>query len=119
MLNEVRILTGGAAFALAVAILPGQALAAVAAPTSPTLARGHLSAAPIRSPIASAAGTAPNAVRSASSSAGTITEFPIPDSNNMANGQFVDIAAGPDGNLWFTGSKIGRMTTTGSIGEFP
>ena len=33
-----------------------------------------------------------------------------------------DIAAGPDGNLWFTeilGNKIGRVTTSGAFTEFP
>jgi streptogramin lyase len=36
----------------------------------------------------------------------------------------IDITRGPDGNLWFTeenlfGDKIGRITTSGSITEFP
>lgn len=45
--------------------------------------------------------------------AGTITEFPT-------GGNPQGITAGPDGNLWFTeGNKIGRMTPTGTITEFP
>ena len=42
--------------------------------------------------------------------AGTITEFPIPTISSFPTG----ITAGPDGNLWFTESsvgKIGRITT--------
>src|SRR5438874_556995 len=45
-------------------------------------------------------------------------EFPIP----TAYGRPAWIAAGPDGNLWFTeysGNKIGRITTGGVITEFP
>ncbi len=41
------------------------------------------------------------------SPSGTITEFPVP---NLLS----EIAAGPDGNLWFTedsGNKIGRITS--------
>ena len=43
--------------------------------------------------------------------------FPIPTASPLAFG----IAAGPDGNLWFTESnsnKIGRITTAGVITEF-
>ena len=50
--------------------------------------------------------------------AGVITEFPIPTAGSSPAG----IAAGPDGNLWFTESnanKIGRITTAGVITEFP
>jgi streptogramin lyase len=50
--------------------------------------------------------------------AGTITEFPIPNSNSS----LTDIAKGPDGNLWFTGlisGKVGRITTGGASTEFP
>jgi streptogramin lyase len=49
-----------------------------------------------------------------SAAANTITEFPIPNSNTG----LWDIAAGPDGNLWFTGytsNTIGRMTPGGTI----
>ncbi len=45
-------------------------------------------------------------------------EFPIPTADSLPIG----IAAGPDGALWFTesaGNKIGRITTAGSITEFP
>lgn len=51
-------------------------------------------------------------------SAQTITEFPLPPGSNPSG-----IAAGPDGNLWFTefsvNPKVGRITTAGSITEFP
>jgi streptogramin lyase len=60
---------------------------------------------------------------------GSITEFPVPTANSGSAG----ITAGPDGNLWFTeeiykgtgnnqeiiGSKIGRISPSGSITEFP
>ena len=50
--------------------------------------------------------------------AGRITEYPVPTVASRPDG----IAAGPDGNLWFTeagGNKIGRITPTGSITEYP
>jgi streptogramin lyase len=44
-----------------------------------------------------------------------VTEFPIPTASSVPTG----IAAGPDGNLWFTaGDNIGRITTAGVITEF-
>jgi serine/threonine protein kinase len=47
----------------------------------------------------------------------SITAFPLPTANSSLGG----IAAGPDGNLWFTefANKIGRISTSGSITEFP
>ena len=48
----------------------------------------------------------------------TVTEFPIPTSGSGPQ----DIAAGPDGNLWFTeqaANQIGRITTTGIVADFP
>ena len=48
---------------------------------------------------------------------GTIVEYPIPTASAGPRG----IAAGPDGNLWFTennGNKIGKITTSGSITEY-
>jgi streptogramin lyase len=50
----------------------------------------------------------------------SITEFTVTTANSQPNG----IAAGPDGNLWFTeastlANKIGRITTAGVITEFP
>ena len=45
--------------------------------------------------------------------AGAITEYPIPTSNSNPAG----IASGPDGAIWFTetnGNQIVRMTTDGS-----
>ncbi len=50
-------------------------------------------------------------------SVGQITEFSVP----TAASQPFSIAAGADGNLWFTeqtGDKIGRITPTGQITEF-
>jgi virginiamycin B lyase len=48
----------------------------------------------------------------------SVTEFPLPNANSLPSG----ITLGPDGNLWFTetgANKIGRITTTGVITEFP
>lgn len=48
----------------------------------------------------------------------TFTEYVIPTDNSEPN----NIAAGPDGNLWFVeenGQKIGRITPAGIISEFP
>jgi virginiamycin B lyase len=57
--------------------------------------------------------------------AGAIREFPLPNTENLP----IDIAAGSDGNLWFTEEKkgndtlvsgpIGRITPAGAIWEFP
>src|SRR5262245_53666502 len=48
-----------------------------------------------------------------------ITEFPL----SPANSAPLSIAAGPDGNLWFTElnnpDRIGRMTPAGVVTEFP
>src|SRR5262245_55081468 len=47
-----------------------------------------------------------------------ITEYPVPTAERDLTG----IAAGPDGNVWFTefsGNKIGRITPNGVITEFP
>jgi virginiamycin B lyase len=49
--------------------------------------------------------------------AGNVTEFAVPTSASELD----EVAAGPDGNLWFTeynGNKIGRISTSGSIIEF-
>jgi streptogramin lyase len=49
---------------------------------------------------------------------GAITEFPLPPSHLPARSN--GIAAGPDGNLWFTepAGIIGQMTTSGALTEF-
>jgi streptogramin lyase len=50
--------------------------------------------------------------------AGVVTEFPLPGSRC---GGAAYIAAGPDGNLWFTefcDTRIGRITTAGVVTEF-
>ena len=47
-----------------------------------------------------------------------ITEYAVPSAATRPNG----IAAGPDGNIWFTedtGKRIGRVTPSGAITEFP
>jgi streptogramin lyase len=59
---------------------------------------------------------------------GEITEFPLPTSSVEFSPSVPDsfsgptsIAAGPDGNLWFTeqaADRIGRITTSGEITEF-
>ena len=55
---------------------------------------------------------------------GVMTQYPLPDDGNFySGGRFAtDITAGPDGALWFTevnAAKIGRITTDGTIAEFP
>jgi streptogramin lyase len=48
-------------------------------------------------------------------SAGTFTEVPLPSQNILPE----DIAAGPDGALWFTlYDRIGRVTTTGDVSSY-
>ena len=50
-------------------------------------------------------------------SVGQVTEYSIP----TAHSDPYQIAAGPDGNLWFTesgGSQIGRITPTGELTEY-
>jgi streptogramin lyase len=61
---------------------------------------------------------------------GTLTEFVLPTPSGINSGA-EDITAGPDGNLWFTwtewdstetgpaAANIGRITTSGTITEFP
>jgi virginiamycin B lyase len=47
---------------------------------------------------------------------GTVTEFPIPSQT----GSPINIAVGPDRNIWFTkGGAVGRVTPDGTITEFP
>src|SRR5438132_1619158 len=49
---------------------------------------------------------------------GDITEYPIP----TASSDPIGIAAGPDGNLWFTeynGNNVARVTTSGVFTEYP
>jgi streptogramin lyase len=47
---------------------------------------------------------------------GEITEFDLPDAGNLV----AHIAAGPEGDIWFTaaGDKVGRMTMSGTVSEF-
>ncbi len=54
----------------------------------------------------------------ASSCAPCIFEYPIPTAKSKPLG----ITKGPDGNFWFTesaGNKIGKITTSGAITEYP
>jgi virginiamycin B lyase len=47
---------------------------------------------------------------------GVVTEFPIPSQT----GSPINIAVGPDRNIWFTkGGIVGRVTPDGVITEFP
>lgn len=58
------------------------------------------------------------AAHSIQTATGTITEFTVPTSASTPNG----IAAGADGNIWFTeytSNTIGRITPSGTITEFP
>jgi streptogramin lyase len=58
------------------------------------------------------------AVRSVLAGTGTIQEFTVPTLASTPNG----IAAGADGNLWFTeytANNIGRITPSGTVTEFP
>jgi virginiamycin B lyase len=51
--------------------------------------------------------------------AARLSEFPVPDGPDK---ELEGITLGPDGALWFTefvGDKIGRITTSGSVKEFP
>jgi virginiamycin B lyase len=56
---------------------------------------------------------------------GTITEFSVgitPGASRALAPWLEGITAGPDGNVWFTenvGGRIGRITPTGEITEFP
>jgi len=59
------------------------------------------------------------------STTGVITEFPVPAANTpwpAGRSYPFSIAAGPDGNLWFTdylGAQIGRISPTGNVVMFP
>ncbi len=48
--------------------------------------------------------------------AGVVTEYALPAEPNVTPGA---IAAGPDGNVWFTAQDyVGKMTPTGEVGEY-
>lgn len=51
--------------------------------------------------------------------ANNITEFALPKTQSLGEAP-IEIAAGPDGNLWFTMNtdKIGRITPKGTVTEF-
>ena len=53
---------------------------------------------------------------------GTVTQFPAGTGHGDFGAGPTGIASGPDGNLWFTEfwtNRIGRMTPTGVLTEFP
>ena len=50
---------------------------------------------------------------------GVLTEFPLPAPNEYSYFSPYEITDGPDGNLWFTGTGIGRITPAGQITLFP
>jgi hypothetical protein len=94
--------------------------------TGSTRSGGSLRPAQSRSPTRPAVSTSPSArrqpwspvpTRSVASPAGVVTTFAVPTPNSAPWG----IAAGPDGNLWFTeivANQIGRITTNGVVTEF-
>ncbi len=52
---------------------------------------------------------------------GALTSYPLPSHGPNATSRPFDIAAGPDGALWFTevlGNRIGRISTSGQITEY-
>ncbi len=66
--------------------------------------------------VASAVGSLPIS-KSAHAAIGSITQYTTPDSGSFPN----NIAWGPDGNIWYTGTgptintRVGKMTTSGSF----
>ena len=52
---------------------------------------------------------------SARAAIGDITEYPLPPPDNGPS----FIAAGPDGNLWFTDGNVAKVTTAGVFTEYP
>lgn len=114
---------GGARARLLAALLVTTALimAACGSQTGSTAGAGGTT--PGAKGTASGAGKTPTPP---SKAAPTITEFPLPTANSSPGG----IAAGPDGNLWFTevtcpagaactNGRLGRITPAGQITEFP
>ncbi len=82
---------------------------------------------PTRTPVPTATPThaptatptpAPTATATPKPVTGDVTEVALPGATSQPN----RIASGPDGALWFTeraAGKIGRLTTSGSLMEFP
>src|SRR3954447_12838297 len=73
--------------------------------------RGRLTALAVLVVLGAPAGAAAQALHA------TFTEYPV-----AAGAALRDMAAGPDGALWFTerrGEAIGRVTTSGTVTEFP
>jgi sugar lactone lactonase YvrE len=64
-------------------------------------------------------GTTGNRAVGRITTAGDVTEYPVPNLATALNGGF-NIAAGPDGSLWFGdgNNSIGHMTTTGVLTEY-
>lgn len=54
--------------------------------------------------------------------AGVLNRYQLPESGNSGGNGAYDITVGPDGALWFTEAntaKIGRITTAGTLTEYP
>ena len=67
--------------------------------------------------LPSPGGTIPTGKIGRVTTAGTITEYSIPDMKYFGA---VSITTGPDGALWFTELQgVGRITTSGSIAQWP
>ncbi len=68
--------------------------------------------------VAAAVVVASAVVASASDPVGTFTEYAIP---TAGSGAFLGIAAGPDGNMWFTedqANKVAKVTPSGTFTEY-
>ena len=60
----------------------------------------------------------PIAMTVTASASTSITEYSLPTSTSIPQG----ITAGPDGNLWFAetnGNRIGKITPSGTLTEYP
>jgi streptogramin lyase len=79
-------------------------------------ADGNLWFSASRSPLENGSSSGPSTITiDRITPAGAITEFDLPG----ITGLVTHIAAGPDGNIWFTAvNKVGRISTSGQIAEF-
>ena len=71
---------------------------------------------PRPSPTATSAAT-PTATPTSSVVTGVVTEYPLPSASSLP----YEIAAGTDGNLWFTqyNGPVGKISTAGTIALYP
>jgi len=96
--------------------LAGAAALALLSACNPLGGAGPTSAGTGTTSAASAAGTGSQGT--GTQGTGEVQAFPVP----TAGSDLSNIAAGPDGALWFTeqgGNKVGRITTSGQIAEYP